>query len=103
MEQKMIQISLEELLLSLEAGYKEVKVLLENGADEVDLAHIKGYCTTIEQMLATYGGVSVDEMMKIKMPIIGDISLRRKSDKTSLTSKLEEPTYLRLKKKNSPL
>ena len=98
MQQKTIEIPLEELFLSLEEGYKEVKNLLENGADEIDLAHVKGYCTTIEQILAAFGGVSVDEMMKIKMPIIGNISLRRKSDQISLSSKLDEPAYLRWKK-----
>jgi len=40
MQQKTIEIPLEELFLSLEEGYKEVKNLLENGADEVDLAHV---------------------------------------------------------------
>jgi len=77
----MIQIPKEELLESLRAGYQEYKDCVANGADEVDLAHVKGFCTTIEQILNAYGGVSSEEMMKIKRPIIGEISLRRAKDK----------------------
>ena len=78
----MIQIPKDELLESLRAGYQEYKDCVANGSDEVDLAHVKGYCTTIEQILNAYGGVSAEEMMKIKRPIIGEISLRRAKDKT---------------------
>ena len=78
----MIQIPKDELLESLRAGYQEYKDCVANGSDEVDLAHVKGYCTTIEQILSAYGGVSAEEMMKIKRPIIGEISLRRAKDKT---------------------
>lgn len=73
----MIEIPKQELLNSLEEGYKEYKRCKEAGNDSEDLAHIKGFCTTIEQFLA-FGGVSVEEMMRIKRPILGDESLRRK-------------------------
>ena len=73
----MIEIPKDELLESLKYGYMEYRDCLANGSDEVDLAHIKGYCTTIEQILNAYGGVSSDEMMKIKKPLIGEVSLRR--------------------------
>jgi hypothetical protein len=73
----MIKIPKDELLESLKYGYMEYRDCLANGSDEVDLAHIKGYCTTIEQILNAYGGISSDEMMKIKKPLIGEVSLRR--------------------------
>ncbi len=38
----------------------------------------KSFCTTIEQILSVYGSVTKDEIIEIKNPIIGDISLRRK-------------------------
>ena len=44
----MIQIPKEELLESLKDGYTEYKNAVAAGSDEVDLAHIKGFCTTIE-------------------------------------------------------
>ena len=73
----MIQIPKDELLESLKIGYMEYKESVANGSDAVDLAHIKGYCTTIEQILNAYGGVSSEEIIEIKQPIIGDVSLRR--------------------------
>ena len=73
-----IQIETEELLESLKLGYIEYKQCLASGSDEVDLAHVKGYCGTIEQILSAYGGVTSKQMMEIKRPIIGEISLRRK-------------------------
>jgi hypothetical protein len=94
-EKKTIKIPLDELLLSLEDGYIEIKNLLKNETDEVDLAHVKGFCTTIEQILVAYGNISVDEIMKIKTKIIGNMSLRRKSDQISFLSNLDEPTYIR--------
>ena len=54
-----------------------------NGADIGDLAHVKGYCVTIEQILSAYGGVTSEEIMKIKRPIIGDVSLRRGKKKNT--------------------
>ena len=77
----MIQIPKDELLESLKVGYQEYKDSVANGSNAVDLAHVKGYCTTIEQILSAYGGVSAEEMMEIKRPIIGDISLRRGKNK----------------------
>lgn len=74
----MIQIPKKELLETLKYGYTEFKNSTAQGQSEVDLAHVKGFCTTIEQILAVYGGVSVEEMMEIKRPIIGEVSLRRK-------------------------
>ena len=77
----MIQIPKEELLESLRDGYTEFKNCTIQGNSEVDLAHVKGFCKTIEQILAAYGGVTVEEMMEIKKPIIGEVSLRRKQNK----------------------
>jgi len=74
----MIQIPKEELLESLKMGYNEYKDCIGAGADEVDLAHVKGFCTTLEQILSAYGNVSLEEMLEIKRPIIGEVSLRRK-------------------------
>lgn len=74
----MIKIAKEELLESLKYGYIEYKQCVSSGSDEIDLAHVKGYCVTLEQILSAYGGVTSDEMMRIKRPIIGDVSLRRK-------------------------
>lgn len=79
----MIQIPKEELLASLKLGYEEVKECIENGSDEVDLGHVKGYCVTIEQILSAYGGVTKEKMLEIKEPIIGNISLRRKQQNLS--------------------
>ena len=73
----MIQIPKEELLESLKYGYMEYKEGIAHGDSEVDLAHIKGFCTTIEQILSAYGNVTLEEMMAIKRPIIGEVSLRR--------------------------
>lgn len=83
----MIQIPKKELLESLEYGYNEFKTGMVNGESAEDLAHVKGFCTTIEQILATYGGVSVEEMLKIKRPIIGDVSLRRVAKKHTNNNK----------------
>lgn len=74
----MIQIPKEELLESLKMGYSEYKDCIGTGADEVDLAHVKGFCTTLEQILSAYGNVTLEEMLEIKRPIIGEVSLRRK-------------------------
>lgn len=43
-----MQIPIEDLLEGLKNGYQEYKESVENGSDEVDLAHVKGFCTTIE-------------------------------------------------------
>lgn len=97
----MIQIPVEELLDSLKEGYTEYKKCAANGNDEVDLAHIKSFCTTIEQILRAYGDIAPEEIRKIKEPIIGNISLGRKkknSTKIDLEADLEEPTIFRRKK-----
>lgn len=97
----MIQIPKNELLESLKEGYIEVKNSLENGSSAEDLAHIKSFCTTIEQILSAYGNVSKEEMMAIKEPIIGSLSLRRKSDKNSSRNMdLETPTIFRRESKS---
>ena len=93
----MMQIPKEELLESLRLGYLEYKECVSNGTDEVDLAHVKGYCVTLEQILSAYGNVSKEEMLNIKKPIIGNVSLRRKTKK-GLDSNLDEPTVFRIKR-----
>ena len=90
----MIQIPKVELLESLKLGYIEYKECVADGADEVDLAHVKGYCVTIEQILSAYGQVSKEEMLEIKRPIIGNVSLRRKT-KNGFETNLDEPTVFR--------
>jgi len=69
-------------MASLEDGYSEYKKCKAAGSSRIDLAHIKGFCATIEQILAAYGGVTSDEMMKIKEPILGDESLQRKKSES---------------------
>ena len=76
-----MEIPVDDLLESLKEGYYEVKECLENGADAEELAHVKGFCRTIEQILAAYGGVTEEEILIIKEPIIGGISVKRKDDK----------------------
>lgn len=93
MSEKIMQIPISDLLLSLEAGYKDYKQSLENNTGEEDVGHIKGYCTTIEQILAAYGDVTSAEMMEIKTPILGNISLRRKE-----IVDYDKPTYFRRQK-----
>jgi len=94
---EMMNIPKNELAESLKYGYENYKTAVENGADEIELAHIKGFCTTIEQILSAYGDFSLEDIMKIKRPIIGEISLRYKSTKLGIN--LEEPTYLRNQKR----
>ena len=79
----MIEIPKEELLESLRLGYIEYRDCISTGADAVDLAHIKGYCVTIEQILSAYGEVGKEQIIEIKKPIIGDVSLRRGKKKNS--------------------
>jgi len=94
MSDKIMQIPVDDLLESLKSGYEEYKECLENGHDEDDLSHIKGFCVTLEQMLASYGGITSTEMLAIKKPIIGNISLRRKQPKVNY----DIPTVFRNKK-----
>lgn len=92
----MIEIPKSELMESLKLGYLEYKECVRDGVDEVDLAHVKGYCTTIEQILSAYGQVSKEEILDIKRPIIGTVSLRRNT-KNGLDANLDEPTIFRRK------
>ena len=95
----MIQIPKEELLESLKMGYNEYKDCIGTGADEVDLAHVKGFCTTLEQILSAYGDVSLEEILEIKRPIIGEVSLRRKKKTEESNDEIdyEIPTIFRKK------
>lgn len=72
----MMQIPAQEILSSLEDGYKEYKKSKAEGKSEVILAHIKGFCTTLEQILSAYSEISQEEIIKIKEPILGNESLR---------------------------
>jgi hypothetical protein len=93
MDKKIMEVPVDDLLESLKEGYKEYKKGLENNSDVEDLGHIKGFCTTIEQILSSYGSVSSTEMMEIKKPIIGNVSLERKNKVD-----YDRPTYLRMQK-----
>ncbi len=94
MNNKVMQIPVDDLLGSLKSGYEEYRDCLANGHDEEDLGHIKGFIVTIEQILASYGGVTSTEMLAIKKPIIGDVSLRRKKPKINY----DIPTIVRNQK-----
>ena len=91
---KMIEIPTNELLESLKLGYQEFKECSANGNDQEDLAHIKGYCVTLEQILYAYGGISKEEMLDIKLPIIGNMSLRRKKQ-NPINEDYDVPTIFR--------
>lgn len=90
----MIQIPKDELLESLKNGYTEYRDCVASGSDAVDLAHVKGYCVTIEKILSAYGGVTKEQMLQIKRPIIGNISLRRGKKKDGSVD-LDVPTIFR--------
>ena len=90
----MIQIPKDELLESLKLGYQEYKESVADGVDAVDLAHVKGYCVTIELILNAHGDVTAEEMMKIKRPIIGEVSLRR-AKKQNTEIDYDVPTIFR--------
>jgi hypothetical protein len=94
----MMEIPKEEILESLRQGYIEYRDCLANGNDKEDLAHIKGFCVTIEQILSAYGGVTKEEMLEVKIPILGNVSLRRKvqADENSSVD-LSTPTIFRKK------
>jgi hypothetical protein len=94
MSKKIIEIPVNELLDSLKLGYEEYKKCLEDEHDLEDLSHVKGFCTTLEQMLAIYGDVTKVEMMNIKKPILGNISLKRKAPKVNY----DIPTFIRKQK-----
>lgn len=94
MSDKTMQIPVKDFLDSLKSGYEEYRDCLEKKHYEDDLAHIKGFCTTIEQILASYGQVTKAEMLEIKRPILGNLSLRRKSSPVDYNI----PTYIRKQK-----
>ena len=94
MSDKIMQIPVDDFLDSLKGGYEEYRDCLANGHDEEDLNHIKGFCVTIEQILASYGGITSTEMLAIKKPIIGNMSLRRKKPKVNY----DIPTIVRNQK-----
>jgi len=94
MSNKIMQIPVSDFLDSLKSGYEEYRDCLEKNHDEDDLAYIKGFCTTIEQILSSYGQVTKAEMLDIKKPIIGNISLRSKPPKIDY----DVPTFIRKQK-----
>jgi len=93
MNEKIMQIPVDDFLESLKEGYIEYKEALADNADEDDLGHIKGFCTTIEQILNVYGGITSAEIMEIKKPILGNISLKRKK-----RVDYDIPTFIRRQK-----
>ncbi len=94
MSDKTMQIPVDDFLDSLKSGYEEYRDCLANGHDEEDLGHVKGFCVTLEQILASYGEVTSTEMIEVKRPIIGDVSLRRKKPKVNY----DIPTIIRNQK-----
>jgi len=92
----MMQIPVNDFLNSLKEGYIEYKECLSNGSDNIDLAHIAGFCTTMEQILSSYGKVTDAEIEAIKKPIIGTISLTRRKKGLDISNvDLEIPAILR--------
>ena len=92
----MMQIPLKDLLASLKDGYIEYKKCVENGSDEVDLAHVAGFCTTMEQILSSYGKVTDAEIEAIKEPIIGTVTLTRRKKGLKISNiDLETPAIFR--------
>ena len=91
MNNKIMQIPISDFLESLKSGYEEYRNALEKNHDESDLSHIKGFCNAIEQILTSYGDVSKVEILDIKKPIIGNISLKRKTPAVNY----DVPTYKR--------
>ena len=85
----------EEILESLKLGYEEYKSALAMGSDKEDLAHIAGYCNTLEQLLVVYGGVSKQELKEMKKPIIGTIPLTRKKKKIDANTDYDVPAIFR--------
>ena len=96
MNEQLMQIPLKDLLDSLKDGYIEYKKCVENGSDEVDLAKIAGFCTTMEQILSSYGRVTDAQIKAMKEPILGNISLMRMKKGLKLSDiDLETPSILR--------
>ena len=86
-----IEIAKDEMIESLKLGYEEYRDGVKKKSSEADLAHIKGFCTTIEQILIVYGETSKEEISKIKKPILGNISLNRVNTKVDY----DIPTFMR--------
>ena len=86
-----MKIPVNDLLDSLKIGYEEYRDCLEREHDAEDLSHVKGFCTTIEQILSSYGGITKSEILDIKKPLIGELSLRRKPPKVDY----DVPTFIR--------
>ena len=93
MNNSIMQIPISDFLGSLKGGYEEYRDCLEKNHDKEDLAHIKGFCTTIEQILLSYGEVSKVEILDMKKSIIGNISLKRKAPSVDY----DIPTFIRKK------
>ena len=92
----MMSIPIAEMFASLEQGYIEFKTSKETGSNPADLAHIQGFCTVIEQILNVYGGVTAEEIKKIKIPIIGNVPMMRKI--IDMEEDLDKPTIFRRSK-----
>ena len=96
-----MQIPKEELIASLEAEYAEYKKSKDAGMNQVVLAKTRGFCSAIEQILAVYGEATVDEILKIREPILGPTPLRNKSNESmelDPDADLDHPTILRRQK-----
>ena len=87
-----ITMEKEDLIESLKFGYEEYKTVSKQ-EDEVELAHIKGFCSALEQIGIFFGSMSNEEIAEIKYPIIGKVSM-----KLSKKVNLDEPSYIRRKK-----
>jgi len=69
MSNNIIQIPLTNLITNSKSSYEEY---------ENYLVDIKGFCTTIEQILAIYRQVTKDEILDMKETIFRNISFRKK-------------------------
>lgn len=90
-----IEIPKDELLESLKEGYLEYAKCKRKGHNAIDLAHIKGYCVTIEQILNTYGNVLEEDILNIKKPILGEESLYRQPNTNIGSDDYDIPTIFR--------
>lgn len=88
----MVKISREEVAYNLELKYEKYKDFLHNGSEK-DLIYTKGYCRALEQISMIFGDFSEEEIIEIKKPIIGNISMVQEEEVD-----LDTPTYLRKKK-----
>lgn len=88
----MICIKKEVFEETLVNAYIDIKEAIEND-DTNDIIHAKGFCCALENIAIHYGEYAVEDIKKIKAPIIGNISMspNKKPD-------LDVPTYLRQEK-----